>query len=142
MNTKTKLIGALISSFALGCVVGSYVEYTSVSAKKTRQLLNEYQYVRDNFHLTDAEMADIGKKIPQYFEDQKRQEEMAAVHSLSAFRKLANGNIEDAKATLLRPIDLYYSLYHEKGGDPDILAAIEAASKEFPEVAAITRKQN
>jgi hypothetical protein len=125
----------------VGGLVGSYLEYTCVTAKQHRKLLAEYQYTKDNFQMTDAEMVEFGKKIPQFGEDMKRQEEMAAVHALRAYRLLANGNIEDAKATLLRPIDLYYSLYHEKGGDRDLLDAIATAGKEFPDIAAVIAKE-
>ena len=69
MKVKRNLVIGLISSiacFLIGCLVGSYFEYTSRTAENYRRILKEYQYVRDNFHLTDEEMAEFGEKIPQF----------------------------------------------------------------------------
>jgi hypothetical protein len=136
MNAKGWFVAGLVIGCLVGGLIGSFLEYTFGTAPTYRKLLKEYQYVRDNFHLTDAEMAEMGKKMPQYFEDMKRQDEMAAVMALGAFRALAKGDNESTKIELLRPIGGYYQLYHEKGGDADIIARIEEAGRDFPEIAA------
>jgi hypothetical protein len=136
MGTKTRLIGMLFAGFTIGCTVGSYVEYTSVSAKNTRQLLKAQQEVRDVFDMTDAELVANAKKLPQFFEDEKQQDRIAAAASLGTYKLIALGRIDDAKFHALIPVGVYYQLYHDKGGDPQVIGAIEEAAKEYPEIAA------
>jgi hypothetical protein len=136
MKSKRWLVVGLAIGCVVGGLVGSFLQYTLGTAPTYRKLLKEYRYVRDNFHMTDAEMAEMGPKIPQYFEDVKRQDELAAVMALGAFRAFAKGDIEDTKAELLRPIGGYYYVYHENGGDPDLIARIKEAARDFPEIAA------
>ncbi len=136
-----KHIVPLLVSLILGIAIGWYFGYTRPTAKNQRELLAQYQYVRDNFHMTDAEMAKAGPKIPQYFEDMKRQDEMAAVFSLRAFRILEAGEIDRAKTNLLWAVGSYYRVYHGKGGDTNFMAKIEEAAQKYPAVAAeISRK--
>lgn len=121
--------------------VGWYFGYTRPTAKHQRDLLAEYQYERDNFHMTDAEMAEAGPKIPQYFEDMKRQDETAAIYSLGAYKVFEQGDVERAKSRLLSAVGSYYRVYHNKGGDTNLLAHIKAAAQKYPAVAAeISRK--
>jgi hypothetical protein len=51
-------------------------------------------------------------------------------------KKLRQGDIDGAKLALLLPIGSYYRTYGEKDGDPDIVAAIKEAAKNYPELAA------
>jgi hypothetical protein len=141
MNTKVKLIATLVLGLGIGCVIGSYAQFMTVNARHTRQLLKEYQYARDRFHLTDAEMAEFGKQVPHYFEQMEAQDRMAVFECLVAYKKLEKGDIESTKIELLRPISGYYQVYSAKGGDAEILAAIEAAGKEYPEIAAAIAKK-
>jgi len=141
MKSKRWFVAGLVIGCLVGCLIGSYLEYTRTTVKQEREVLKEYRDMKAAFPITDAELRDIAKKGPQVFDDLKRHEEMAAIIALSAFRNLAKGNVEDAKAGLLRPIDLYYSLYHEKGGDHGLLDAIETAGKEFPDIAAVIAKK-
>src|SRR3954454_4377182 len=135
MSTKTKLIGMLVSGFVLGCAVGAFLEYTTVSAKNTRRLLKAQQEVRDVFDMTDAELVKNAKKLPQFFEDEKQQDRMAAALGLGTFKLLALGRVDDAKHQLLSSVGMYYRLYHNKGGDPQVIGAIEEAAKEYPVIA-------
>jgi hypothetical protein len=136
MCTKTKLIGILISGFAMGCVLGARVEYMTVSARNTRQLLKAQQEVRDVFDMTDAELVKNAKKLPQFFEDEKRRDTMAAALALGIYKQLAEGKVDDAKFRALLSIGTYYQLYHGKGGDQQVIGAIDEAAKEYPEIAA------
>ena len=130
-----------IVCLAVGIGVGWYFGYTRPTAKNQRELLAEYQYERDHFHLTDAEMAEAGPKIPQYFEDMKRQDEAAARYSLGAYKILEQGDVERAKSRLLLAVGSYYRVYHDKGGDTNLLDAIAIAAQKYPAVAAeIARK--
>ena len=125
----------------IGVGVGWYFGYTRPTAKNQRELLAQYQYTRDNFHMTDAEMAEVGPKIPQYFEDMKRQDEKAAMFALGAFRILEQGDTERAKTHLLKAVGSYYRVYHNKGGDTNSIMKIEEAAQKYPAVAAeISRK--
>ena len=130
-----------IVCLAVGIGVGWYFGYTRPTAKNQRELLAQYQYARDNFHMTDAEMAEAGPKIPQYFEDMKRQDEMAAVYSLVAYNLLERGDVELAKSRLLKAVGSYSRLYHDKGGDTNLLAKIEEAARKYPAVAAEIAKK-
>ena len=130
-----RIIPLVICLFA-GVGIGWYAGYTRPTAKNQRELLAQYQYVRDNFQMTDAEMAEAGSKIPQYFQDMKRQDEMAAVFGLSALKILEQGDVERAKTRLLKAVGSYYRVYHAKGGDTNVLVKIEEAAQKYPSVAA------
>jgi hypothetical protein len=121
-----KRILPLIFSLLFGIGIGWYFGYTRPVAKHQRELLKEYQDVKNEVHVTDEEMADMGRKIPQYFKDMKRQDEMAAAVALSALMKLEAGETDAAKLSLLQAVGSYYRLYHEQVGDkyPDIAAEI------------------
>ena len=130
-----------IVCLAVGIGGGWYFGYTRPTAKNQRELLAQYHYVRDNFHMTDTEMAEAGPKIPQYFEDMKRQDEQAARYSLGAYKILEQGDVERAKSRLLLAVGGYYRVYHNKGGDTNLLAQIEKDAQKYPAVAAeISRK--
>jgi hypothetical protein len=120
----------------LGVGIGWYFGYTRPVAKHQRQLLKEYREVRDNFHMTDEEMADAGRKMPQYFEDMKRQDEMAAAVALGALKLLEKDDVNGAKEVLARHVGSYYRLYHAKGGDAKMLSAIEEAAQQNPAISA------
>jgi len=127
----------------LGVGVGWYFGYTRPVVKQQRQLLREYQEIRDDFHMTDEEMADVGRKIPQYIEDMKRKDEMAAIVALTAFKLLEKDDVKGAKQVLARHVGIYYVLYHEKGGDAELLSDIEEAGKQYPAISAqMTEKDN
>ena len=135
-----RIVPFLICLF-VGIGIGWYFGYTRPSAKNERELLAQYHYVRDNFHMTDAEMAEAGPKIPQYFEDVKRQDEMAAIVSLAAIKRLEGGYTNEAEHILLHVVGGYYRAYHAKGGDSNTLAHIESMAQKYPAVAAeISRK--
>ena len=78
--------------------------------------------------MTDEQMAEAGPKVSQYFEDMKRQDEMAAKVSFAAFIYLERGNVEEAKNRLLPHFTGYYRIYHAKGGDTNFMARIEQAA--------------
>jgi hypothetical protein len=120
----------------LGVGIGWYFGYTRPVAKHQRQLLREYQEVRDNFHMTDTEMADVGRKFPQYLEDMKRQDEMAAVIALGALKLLEKDDVKGAREVLARHVGSYYRLYHAKSGDAKVLSMIEEAAQQYPAISA------
>ena len=107
----------------LGLSVGWYFGYTRPVAKDKRKLLKEYQVVRDNFKMTDAEMADFAEHHKEYWEAMKRQDEMAAVMALAALVKLEQGDIERARTRLEGTISIYYR-GHRHDGDSNVLRHI------------------
>ena len=107
----------------IGVGIGWFFGYTRPAAKDQRELLKQYQYVRDNFHMTDAEMADFGKHRAEYFEAMKRQDEVAAAIALGAFKNLEAANIEGAKWKLATTVGIYYR-GHSRDGDTNLLARI------------------
>ena len=91
--------------------------------------------------MTDEQMAEAGPMISQYFEAMRRQDEMAAVVALGAFKYLERGDTDESKKWLLRAVGSYYRVYHGKGGDTNTMAQIENAAQDYPAIAAeISRK--
>lgn len=136
-----KPIISLFVCVFVGFGIGWYFGNTRPPSKYQQEILGQYQWIRDNLHMTDTEMAAAGAKMPQYFEDMKRQDEMAAVFALRVFKTLETGDTERAKTTLLKAVGSYYRLYHDRGGDTNFMAKIEEAARQHPTVAAeISRK--
>ena len=91
--------------------------------------------------MTDEEIALAGPKIPEYFEDVKRQDETAARVGLGAFQMLEQGNVEGAKSRLLMVVGSYFRIYHDKGGDTNFMGKIQDAARKYPAIAKeISRK--
>ena len=62
-----KRIIPLLPILLIGFGIGWYFGYTRLTAKNQRELLKQNQCVRDNFRMTDAEMAEAGPKILTVF---------------------------------------------------------------------------
>jgi site-specific DNA-adenine methylase len=92
-------------------------------AWSNHKLLKQYRIVRDNFHMTDEEMADFGKHRQEYLDAMKRQDEMAAAIALGALVKLDSGDLEKAKSRLQTAISIYYR-GHRDDGDSNVLRHI------------------
>ena len=107
----------------LGVGIGWYFGFTRPATRNQRKLLSEYQFVRDNFHMTDKEMADFGEHRAEYFAAMKRQDEMAAVIALAALVKLEQGDMEKTKSRLQTAISIYYR-GHRQDGDSNVLRHI------------------
>ncbi len=99
------------------------------------EILRHYQSAKDNLQMTDAQMAEARTKVPQYFEDMKRQDEMTAAVALGAFKRLERGDTNSAKKRLAWHVGSYYRLYHAKGGDTNLLAQIDDAARKHPMIA-------
>lgn len=107
-----KLSIAFLVGILAGIGIGWYFGYSRPVVRNQRELLKEYQYTRDNFHMTDAEMADFANHKAEYFEEMKRQDEMAAVIALMA---LEVGDTERAKKVLVTTVSSYYRVYSKNG---------------------------
>src|SRR5689334_20032484 len=105
-----KRILSLLACLCIGVGAGWYFGYTRPALEHQREILKQYQWARDNFQMTDAEMAESGAKIPQYIEDVKRQEEVAAAVALGAFKYLERGDTNTAKSRLAWRVGSYYRL--------------------------------
>jgi len=103
-----KRIIAFLVCILIGIGIGWYYGYTRPVAKNQRELLKQYQYTRDNFHMTDAEMADFGKHESEYFAAMQRQDEFAAAIALAAFKNLEASNTDRAKWELETTVSAYY----------------------------------
>jgi hypothetical protein len=125
-----------VACVMLGVGFGWYFGYTRPVVVQQRKLLREYQEVRDNFHMTDEEMVEVGRGIPQYFKDMKRQDEMTAFVALGVLKLLEADEIKGAKEVLARHIGGYYYVYHAKGGDAKLLSSIEEAAQQYPVLSA------
>ena len=130
----------------LGLLVGVYLGWYF---GYTRPVTKGYRELKGALHLTDMpdkQMAEVGAEIrdhlPEFMERMKRSGDMTAALALGTFKRLDQGNMDGAKK-LQRPfIGGYYRQYHTKGGDQKILASIEEAAKQYPDVAAeVAKKQ-
>ena len=96
--------------------------------------------------MTDKEMAEAGAQVrdhmPEFMERMKRSDDMTAALALGAFKRLGQGNVDGAKKLLLPWIGGYYRQYHAKGGDKKILANIEEAAQQYPDIAAEIAKKD
>ena len=72
-----KLIAACFVCLLIGGGIGWYVGYTRPVANDQRKLLQEYQTVREHFHMTDAEWADFAEHREEYLAASKRTDELA-----------------------------------------------------------------
>lgn len=102
-------VGTLFIGTPIGLSVGWYFGYQR-HAEKQAKLIEEYKWVRESANMTDAEFAELGTKVPQYMEDVKRQDEMAAIVALSAFQSLERGEVDATKRHLASHIGIYYNL--------------------------------
>jgi hypothetical protein len=118
-----KRIISFLVYILLGIGIGWYFGYTRPAAKNQRELLKQYQHVRDNFHMTDAEMTEFGKHYAEYFEAMKRQDEYAAAVALVAYKRLGAGNVERAKWELATTVSTYYR-GHRLDGNTNLLTRI------------------
>jgi len=133
--------------FLLGVGVGWYLGYSRPVVTNQRQLLKEYEWVRDNIDLTDPGLAEFIQRLPQDFEVQYweaiiNEDETLAAVGLAIFKALERGDTSAAKSRMVSFVGSYYRLYHEKGGDPDTLAKIEEAASEYPAIAAEISRKN
>jgi hypothetical protein len=135
-----QLLVALASVF-IGLSVGWYLGYTRPVTKGYRQL-------KAALHITDMpdkQMAEAGAQIrdhmPEFIERMKREDDMNAALALGTVKRLEEGNAEGAKKLLLPFIGGYYRRYHAKDGDQDILARIEEAARQYPDIAAEIAKK-
>jgi len=124
--------------FVAGLFGGWYLGYT-------RPVTKQYRVLRDSFHMADKEMAEAGVQIrdhmPEFMERMKRSDDMTAALALGTFKRLEQGNVDGAKKLLLPWIGGYYRRYHAKGGDQKILANIEEAAQQYPDIAAEVAKK-
>jgi hypothetical protein len=104
--------------------VGWYFGYTRPSVTNQRELLKKYQLEKDNFHVTDADMADFAAHKKEYFEGMKREDEMAAAMAFAALLRLERDDIAKARNVLERTISIYFR-GHRHDGDSNILRNIE-----------------
>lgn len=131
-----KRIIPLLACTLIGVGIGWYCGYTRPSLNHQREIIRQYQFFKDKLHMTDADAAELGRKTPQYFEDVKRQDEMAAVYALPTFKFLEHGDTEHAKSILLKAIGHYYRAYRGKEDIHLIIPAIEKAAQQYPAIAA------
>jgi len=122
---RMKRIVPVLVAILVGVCIGWFFGYTRPVAKNQRKLLKEYQLVRDNFQMTDAEMADFAEHRQEYWDGMKRQNELEAAIAFGALRRLDRGDIEGTRHVLELAISTYFR-GHRDDGDTNLLGAIEA----------------
>jgi hypothetical protein len=136
-----QLLVALVSVL-IGVSVGWCLGYT-------RPVTKQYRVLKDALHMADMpdkQIAEVGAEIrnhmPEFMERMRRSDDMTAALALGTFKRLEEGNVDGAKKLQLTFIGGYYRQYHTKGGDEKILANIEEAAQQYPEIAAeVAKKQ-
>jgi hypothetical protein len=100
--------------------MGWYFGHTRPMPKDQRELMQQH------------EQAWAKRRLP---------DDMAATVDFGAFMYLEMGALEEAKGRLLGSFCLYYRVYHDNGGDPNIIAQIEHAAQKYPAIAAEISKK-
>ena len=142
LDLRMKQLIVILLSVVIGVSVGWYFGYT-------RPVTKGYRELKSVLHLTempDKQMAKIGAEIrdhmPEFMDSMKRSDDMTTAVALAAYSRLDQGNVDGAKKVLLPCIGGYYRHYHTSGGDQKILASIQEAAQQHPEIAAeIAKKQ-
>jgi hypothetical protein len=124
---KRTLTHPVVAGLVLGFSFGWAVSYTQPAMKNQRKLLKEYEYVREKFQMTDADMADFAAHRQEYLDSLKKQDEFAAVLALNVFHRIEKGEPERAKKTLAMTIASYYRI-HGTNGNAALIAKIERAA--------------
>jgi hypothetical protein len=106
---------AFLVCILIGIGIGWFFGYTRPVAKNQREVLKQYEYTRDKFHMTDAEMANFAKHEAEYFAAMERDDEFAAAVALNAFKNLEAGDTERAKWELETTVSGYYRAYSSDG---------------------------
>ena len=122
-----------LTCFLFGVGLGWYFGYA-------RPVARQYRYLRDHWHMTDHELAEMGAQMPQLFESVKRGDDLATTLAAISIIHLKRGEIDRVINILILQIASYYHRYHEKGGDPKVLKTIEDAAKQDSDVAAEIEK--
>lgn len=120
---KTTLIFPILLGALGGLGIGWYCGYNRPVAHNQRKILNEYQTVRDSLKLSDGEMAELGRKLPEFRESAKRQDEFAAAIALSVFQQMEAGRVDEAKSNLVKTVASYFR-GHRHDGNTNLLARI------------------
>lgn len=137
---RMKRIIAFLVCLVIGFGAGWYFGYSRPVSKNRRELLKQYQYTRDKFHMTDAEMADFGKHQAQYFAEMQRQDELAAALALQSFKDLEAGNTGRVKHGLTTMVSAYYRQYSTDGNSNLIYHIVSYAATNVALSNAIYRK--
>ena len=131
----------VLLSLVIGVCVGWHFGYT-------RPVTKGYRELKDALHITnmpDKQMAEVGAEIrdhmPEFMERMKRSDDMTAALALGTLKRLEQGNVDAAKKLQLPFIGGYYRRYHSKGGDQKILANIDEAAQQYPDIAAEVAKK-
>jgi len=95
-----------------------------IVGKNQQKLLKEYERARASFHMTDAQIASLGKSGKEFFEGLKRQDEASAVMAFAALVELERGEVESTKKTLETGIAIYYR-GHRADGNSNLLRNVE-----------------
>ncbi len=121
----------------LGVAIGWYWGYS----RPTLKMFHVYRDVQKASGLSDAEMADYGKQVPEAFAAIKREDESVALVALRGIEILDRGDTGAAKKHLAYWVGSYYRVY-QSNGDSNLIARIERAATTNAEIAAAMVKKN
>jgi hypothetical protein len=110
-----------VLSLLLGLSVGWYFGYTRPSIRM-QQLHDE---VKAQTGMSEKEMV---RAVPEALAGIKREDESVALVGLKAIGMLDRGETEKAKGYLAYWVGSYYRVYHESGGDTNLIAQIKTSA--------------
>jgi hypothetical protein len=104
-----------------GLSAGWYFGYTRPGLK----MQHLHDEVQKETGMSEREMV---RAVPEALAAIKREDESVALVGLKAIGMLDRGDAEKAKGYLAYWVGSYYRVYHNKGGDTNLLAQIENAA--------------
>ena len=77
-------------------------------------------------------MANLGARLPEFWDATQRQDEYAAAMALAALVKLEEGDTNKARERLAGTIGIYYHTWRDNGADTNVIRNIEKYAGKYP----------
>jgi hypothetical protein len=103
-------------------------------------MMHLYDAMKKESGMSDAEMAELGKEVPEAFAAIKREDEGVAQVALRGIEILDRDDSEATKKYLAYWVGSYYRVYHANG-DSNLIARIEKAATTNAHIAAEIAKK-
>jgi hypothetical protein len=120
-----RLLPALccVLSLLLGLSIGWRIGHSAISAEK-RQLLEDYQHTKATFGMSESDMLQLQRSLPELRGNLEKTDGFAGAIALSVLEKLELGKLEQAKTNLRQTVSIYYRS-HQADGNTNLLLHID-----------------
>ena len=125
-------VGVLLLVFASGLLCGYWLGLPNSPIVTQDDVLKQYQFVRDKFDFTDAQMETVRLQLPTFMESMNRQDEWATVYALRVIALLDKDDAEGAARFMATVAANYHSRFSDGRGDLDLITRIEEMRAEHP----------